>query len=680
MVRGFSRLRQSGKMFICALGAAGPMLTTAPALALSEADFLGDMPLVLSASRLLQPKDEAPAAITVIDRELIEASTALEVTDLLRLVPGFQVAQVSGWERSVTSHGIADQHGRRMQVLIDGRSVYDPIFGGMVWQSIPLSIADVERIEVVRGPNAASYGSNAFLGAINIVTKKPTGSGETQARMVAGSQQSGYLDVARDWQLDGRKALRLSAGAVTQGGFDGRRDGGRSARFNARFVSHPNPGDEIELLAGASKTRLEAGFPLDPIQPLRDADYLSHYQQLRFQRTHADGSDLSLQLYHNHQERDDRYDVVGLAWPPFPTYLDHGFQGDRWDAELEWRTSFGADTRLVYGAGWRLDDGSVPHGITPDADGTRQQWRLFAHGEHRLSPDWLLQGGLMLEELEDVGRYASPRISLTRKLAPRQSLRFSAARGHRLPSLFEQYAFFGLFASADDSPVYYPNGTFPYTSSADIKPETIDAYEIGLVGELDVARLSYDVKLFAHRMRNLIDTAQFTNSTWGITNWEFRNIGEMDIHGLELQLSARPTPRTLAHLVYSLAEPDGIAWKDYPDGILSPVPRNLNPLVPRHTLGLLLNHRFDAGVSASASLVHVSEMTWGGDGDALAGFTRLDLKLGKSMRIPGADLKLELVVHNALNQPYDEFLEPRSNHPGNVFDRRVYGQLSVTHR
>ncbi len=154
--------------------------------ALSESDFLSDLPVVLSATRLRQPLSETPAAMTVIDREMIRDSGAWDVADLFRLVPGMYVAYNVDKEvvpgHVVSYHGMADPYAKRMQIQIDGRSVYTPLFGGPVWSNIPLALEDIERVEVVRGPSAATYGANSFLGVINIITREL---GEVQGTMVS---------------------------------------------------------------------------------------------------------------------------------------------------------------------------------------------------------------------------------------------------------------------------------------------------------------------------------------------------------------------------------------------------------------------------------------------------------------------------------------------------------------
>src|SRR5574340_389555 len=137
----------------------------------SEQDYFQDLPVVLSASRLSQPISETPNAITVIDRKMIVASGARNIADLFKLVPSMYVAYENGHTPIVSYRGITDAYARRMQVLVDGRSIYLPIFGQVDWAELPLDIGDIERIEVIRGPSAASHGSNSVQGVINIFTR-----------------------------------------------------------------------------------------------------------------------------------------------------------------------------------------------------------------------------------------------------------------------------------------------------------------------------------------------------------------------------------------------------------------------------------------------------------------------------------------------------------------------------
>src|SRR5262245_25694434 len=171
---------------LCAAAAANA--AWAQAGAVSERQFFEDLPAVLSASRLPTPPQETPGAVTVIDQQLIRSTGYRDITRLLRLVPGINVVQDRGHTPFVAYHGLSDEFvTSRMQVLIDGRAVYNPsFFGDADWSGLPITIDEIERIEVVRGSNSAAYGSTGFLGLVNIITKHSIQDQGVLARYQAG--------------------------------------------------------------------------------------------------------------------------------------------------------------------------------------------------------------------------------------------------------------------------------------------------------------------------------------------------------------------------------------------------------------------------------------------------------------------------------------------------------------
>ena len=139
----------------------------------SAAALFEDMPLVLTASRMAQSALDAPASIFVIDREMIEASGFTEIHDLLRLVPGYLVTDWPDGQPSVVNHGLGDAYGNRLKVMLDGTAINNPLRGDVLWTDFPLRVDGIQRIEVIRGPNGASYGAGALQGVVNIITRSP---------------------------------------------------------------------------------------------------------------------------------------------------------------------------------------------------------------------------------------------------------------------------------------------------------------------------------------------------------------------------------------------------------------------------------------------------------------------------------------------------------------------------
>ena len=153
---------------------------------------LGDLPVedllnlkVTSVGRKAQQLAKAPAAVFVITQEDIRRSGATTLMDVLRMVPGLEVARINGSTWAISARGGLSQFANKMLVLIDGRSVYSQFFSGVVWDQQDVALEDIDRIEVIRGPGAVMWGANAVNGVINVITKT---AGSTQGALVsAGS-------------------------------------------------------------------------------------------------------------------------------------------------------------------------------------------------------------------------------------------------------------------------------------------------------------------------------------------------------------------------------------------------------------------------------------------------------------------------------------------------------------
>jgi iron complex outermembrane receptor protein len=224
---------------------------------------------------LRHPADAArsPLAVDVITASDVKASGAINLWDLLRFRVGMDVIEgrsSAGTDRAVVSvRGMPRDNVAELQVLIDGRSAYSPISNGVLWEHLPVQIQDIDRIEIVRGPNAALYGSNAGLGVINIITRKPTKPFEASATALGGTQDlrlgMASVEAARDgW------GARVSASDRAQGGFpkaDGTGTGNdwlHEQKANVRAWTAAGPGTTLELLAGVAGEGHGENLDADP--------------------------------------------------------------------------------------------------------------------------------------------------------------------------------------------------------------------------------------------------------------------------------------------------------------------------------------------------------------------------------------------------------------------------------
>ena len=147
---------------------------------------------VTTASRTECALVNTPAAVFVITAEDLRRAGVRSLPEAMRLAPGTQVARIESDKWAVSSRGFDGRFARQMQVLVDGRSVYSSLFSGTEWEMLNIPIDEVERIEVIRGPGGAAWGSNAVSGVINIITKPAQPKTSTRLTLAAGTEERGY--------------------------------------------------------------------------------------------------------------------------------------------------------------------------------------------------------------------------------------------------------------------------------------------------------------------------------------------------------------------------------------------------------------------------------------------------------------------------------------------------------
>nr|WP_256358853.1 TonB-dependent receptor [Pseudomonas sp. PDM27] len=248
------------------------MIFSSPVLA--DDLFLDSEPLpqVLTATRLKQSPAAVPGSMTVIDSALIHATGARDISELLRLVPGMMVGNISGNQAAVNYHGTNATEARRMQVLIDGRSVYRAGLATVDWSDIPVAMEDIERIEVFRGPNTVSYGANALMAVVNIITRRPADSLGTRMKVTRGQRgiNDFYASQGLGWE-DGD--MRLSLSGQQDDGFDTDRTGAdyhdsrRLDRFNLAVSQSLDERQSLDWQVNAKDGTNQRPYTYRPVFP-----------------------------------------------------------------------------------------------------------------------------------------------------------------------------------------------------------------------------------------------------------------------------------------------------------------------------------------------------------------------------------------------------------------------------
>jgi iron complex outermembrane receptor protein len=650
--------------------------------ALSEEDFLGEIPVVLTATRLAQPLTEAPAAITIIDQQMIKASGARDIADLFRLVPGFIVNHDSGHVPIVSYHGLSDEFVKRLQVLVDGRSVYSPIFGGPDWSNLPLTIDDIARIEVIRGPNAASYGSNSFLSVINIITHHASETTGFFARKNRGTD--GISDTyLRYGNTTGDLDYRLTLGLNKDDGFEGRGDSRdiRTARFRADYQLTAAD----TLLFELGRTRGSKLIDSDSLSAMEDRDVRVNFEQLRWQRQIGSRDEISLQFFHTVENNDEIFDVTRTfiaILPPIHVIRDSSTHAERFDIEAQHTKQINDMTRLVWGGNIRQDTAKGPQifGTDPAVDYTgnkdsfdNQLYRVFANLEWRIKADLTANIGTMWEKSDLAEAQFSPRIGFNYLLTPQQSVRIIASRATRSPSLNETYSDFRVpFYDVFAPPPYCPSGppckivARIWVGNENLKPEKITAYELGYHANLLKQHIGLDIKYYQEQLRDLIVFDQNTvpNPSDPIIGQYlvYDNLTDADIDGIEASLEFQPRPESRLIISHSYTEIDSqnpnISSKKLADS------------APAHTTSILAINQFADGILGSINYFRANESNGLGSGDPVPGYRRLDIRISAPFQWHHVHGELAFIAQNIA----DDYLDWRSD---NLSERIHYVSLSA---
>ncbi|MDI1308657.1 MAG: TonB-dependent receptor [Methylotenera sp.] len=649
-----------------------------PIKEVTEDDYIGDLPRVLTVSRLSQSVTDAPSAVTVIDRETIRASGIVDLPEIFRLVPGFYVGTNAGFiyntNAVVSYHGMATSFAGTMQVMINGRSVYTPIFGGVKWSELPISIADIEQIEVTRDPNAASYGANSYFGVINILTQHPSEAEGNSVSISHGNcrNEAFYRHGGKLKDLN----YRITTGYREDNGLDNRNDFKRTRLLNAQADYQINDTNNLEFEFGIANGTREDGNP-DKDYVLfvpREREMFNHFELVRWQHSISDSSDFQLQAYHSTDRSNDNFTSTNLRANAAKFLKENGYSSaaasavvstfrddqvsisndidtERYDIEAQHTFSPAKDLRVVWGASARQDEIYAPYWLgTKEKDKFNLQ-RLFGHAEWRINHKILFNIGGMVEHNSFTDTDFSPRTSLNFKLTPKQTLRLGVSSALRTPNYVEE-----KFNAKVMIPLIapFPTGVvYAFQDAGNVKPEKIVSREIGYLG--DFGKLSLDAKVFNDEISDYIITPKIQGfvSPPGTVNLSGRprsgeNGGNVLINGFETQAKWKPTNKTNFLLNYSYVD---ISSKE------EETARDIGMSMPRHTFSGLLTHRFNALWDASYAYYQTSEVAALGDGGYVGLARRSDVRVARKFKAERTSGEISAVVENLFNEHYQEFAD-----------------------
>jgi iron complex outermembrane receptor protein len=451
---------------------------------------------VTSVSRQPSTVGKSPAAVFVVTQEMIRRSGVNNIPDVLRLVPGIEVARIDANKWAITSRGFNSLYARYMLVQIDGRAVYTQFFSGVFWDMQDLVLQDIERIEVVRGPGATVWGANAVNGVINIITKNArdtqgplvTGGAGTEERGFSAVRYGGQVGNDFHWRAYGKQFER-DGGYFVGEDFDD----WRQARGGFRTDWTPTSDDAVtvqgDMFDGDSGESTTDAIPAFPFQATTSDDIHVQGQNAIVRWSHSidDETSWSVQSYY------DRYSRVAP---------DYDLQQETADVDFQYLFPVGDWHSVICGAGYRhIDDhlfGSFALSLDP-AERSTDLYSCFIQDEMTLVDDrWFFTAGSKFEHNDFSGFEYQPSVRLLWTPNEREAVWAAVSRAVRTPNrIDDDFTFHQLVA---------PGPTFVrFTGNRGLEAEDLLAFELGYRAQPTEA-FSWDLATFYNDYTNLSGT------------------------------------------------------------------------------------------------------------------------------------------------------------------------------
>jgi iron complex outermembrane receptor protein len=511
---------------------------------------------VTSVSKRPEKLSDAAAAIYVITQEDIRRSGANNIPDALRLAPGLEVARQDAHTWAISSRGFNDEFANQLLVLIDGRSVYTPLFAGVYWDVQDLPLEDINRIEVIRGPGAALWGANAVNGVINITTKKAR---DTQGLLISGgggNEEQGFATFRYGGKINDETFFRIYGQAANHDNsalHDDIPADDRWTKWQAGFRLDWEPGEQnLYTLQGDIYTgtlnqsvtvpSLNAPF----VEQLQDKVNVSGGNVLgRWNHQFSPNSDLALKVYY---DRTDRDRVVFAE------------RRDTFDVDLQHHFQWGSRQDIVVGLGYNITSDELDNRFAVSFDPTHRTASLysgFVQDEIQLIPDRLrLTLGTKVEHNDYTGWEVQPSGRLSWSITKKQTAWFAASRAISTPSRAEDDIRINRQA--------FPAGVFAPVpalvsqfGSRDMDSKELLAFELGYRIQPHY-RVTLDVATFYNiydRQRSLEPGTPFVEGTPApphlVIPFTIANLIDGETYGVELASSYQLAEWWRMHLNYT---------------------------------------------------------------------------------------------------------------------------------
>jgi iron complex outermembrane receptor protein len=609
---------------------------------------------VTSVSKYPEKLSEAAAAVSVLTQDDIHSSGVTNIPDALRLVPGLDMAQVDSHTWAISSRGFNDIFANKLLVMIDGRTVYTPLFSGVFWDTQDVLLTDVDRIEVVRGPGATLWGANAVDGVISIITKSAR---DTEGLLISGGgglEDRGFTDVRYGVKLTDDAFLRVygryfnrddlvlsndtdahDAWDMSHGGF--RLDWDSSSQNSFTFQGDIYTGQENE-------TYSVPAFMPPFATAITSTDNVSGGNLLgRWRHTFATDSVLTLQAYYDRTIRDS---------PIFGENRDTG------DIDLQHRFALGDRQQIIWGLGFRVTHSDIKNSVNVafiPSNRTLTLYSAFVQDEITILPERLrLTIGSKFEHNDFTGFEIQPSARALWTPGHGQTIWGSISRAVRTPSEAEN--------DVRLNPAGAPPGFVTIFGNPNFDSEELLAYEIGYRVQ-PINQLKLDLTAYYNDYDHLrtiepilpgpVSPSRVDNKLFGHT------------YGTEISATVQPFKQWRLQSGYTYWQADLHREHGSHDTMTEQTDEGSSPhnqFFIRSILDVGWNVEFDS------TLRYVDVLPF----PKIPSYVMLDLRLAWS---PRKDLEIAIVGQNLLDDRHPEFAPTFIGTQKSEVARNVYGMV-----
>jgi iron complex outermembrane recepter protein len=623
-------------------------------------DDLMKVQIVTSVGKKEQNLNNAAAAIFVITQEDIQRIGATTLADALRLAPGVQVARYNSHGWAISIRGFNNFFSDKLLVLIDGHSIYNPIFAGVYWDTLDTLLNDIERIEIIRGPGGTLWGANAMNGVINIITKHAQDTQGTWLKLAAGNE----LKYLAEWRyggelIDNKGQFRVyakkrsydalaraqepsDAWQMTQAGFriDGQMENDTQWRVQSDvYQQHLWETPLLSEMPLSAENNVAMRLNSDIYHPIAEDSTLTLQSSLEWEKRNAAD--------------------VGTQLTSFKIGFEHLHRFNK-NHEINWGASYYFNHLDAYSL--------IPYnGFVPNKHNEYLLSFFMQHDWALLPEELTFTLGTKIEFNELNHLQYQPSVRFSWQLLPNYHLWGAVSRAIRTQSLVNR--FFTIERKiADNANPFYPLDFIFKNAGNTFQPESLLAYELGI--RANFSQLNLSLSAFQQNYSNMVNSVGYVVPELAqgrvILFNQVTNATEGSVYGGEITADGRFNAQWRWQAAYSFLESDLNATLKAAEANTIDAEQNN----PRHQWALrsLLtigeNWQWDLGLRYIDDIVFNNQ--------AVADYWQLDSRLAYAW---DKNITLSLVGQNLLSKYQDELSTVRFNPLYRANERSFYGQI-----